>query len=351
MKPIAIYDRSTKKRLAYLENAYDISYVKQTNSVWNASFKLPYSDYKKEYCEVLNFVEMWDVNTGNDDIYVGLFRIMEIVERMDQTDYVIEYYLEHVMNTLLDSYILGYKEYTTSTISDVITTILGFQNQTDWVLDVCDYSDVLYLEFEDINILTALNNITQLLSEDYYWEFNTQIFPWKINLKKVSSTPIADIRYRKNIFGLTKKIDTKSMITRLYIYGVDADGLRVDLTTVNSGLEYIDSTTGIADYGIISAVINEDAISIPDHLLIYGTALLSKLDKPFITYTADIQAINNAGNLKIGDSVRIVTEDELDTILTVQEIRKNNVSGAPYSGKLTIGKGTVELGIIVKSFI
>ena len=47
MKPLAVYDWKTRKRLAYLQNAYDIGFVQQTNSVWSGTFTLPYSDEKQ----------------------------------------------------------------------------------------------------------------------------------------------------------------------------------------------------------------------------------------------------------------------------------------------------------------
>lgn len=396
MKPIAIYDWKTRKRLAYLQNAHSINYTQQTNSVWTGSFSLPYSDEKKQYCQPLNFVELWDLDGGNNNKYVGLFRIVSIIEKSDSNsnEYTIEYILEHVMSTLLDSYIIGYKSYATNTVGYVINDILvNYQNQQQWVLGTCDYNDVFYYEFEDSNLLNVLNSIVKSLTEDYYWSFNTQIFPWVLNLKKVSSIPVTDIRYKKNIFGITKKIDPRSICTRLYLYGKEIEikeepppiydgasvnkrlsvihegqvdifitsGLpqeeepiikeKINIKSINNGIEFLESMTGIQTYGLITGVINDDRFENPQYLYDYGVALLSKIDKPFITYEADIQAVYNSRNLKIGDSVRVVTEDGLDEILIIQEITKDDLTNSPNSGKITIGKGTIELGLIVKSFI
>ena len=70
-----------------------------------------------------------------------------------------------------------------------------------------------------------------------------------------------------------------------------------------------------------------------------------------VTYELDIQTIYNAADLKIGDVVRVVTDDGLDQNLVVQEISKDNLTGAPNSGKIIIGNGTVDIGTIIKSFI
>ena len=351
MKPLAVYDRSTKLRLAFLENAYEISYTQQTNSIWNGKFKLPYSDYKKQYCEPLNFVEIWDIDGGGNDKYVGLFRIMSVTEKIGEGVDHILYTLEHVMSTLLESNILGYHVYTTDTIAQLITKFLAFQDEEQWVLNECDYSDVFPYEFDDMNLMVSLNSIVEKLTEKYYWAFNTQIFPWEINLKMVSTTPVTDVRYRKNIFGITKKIDTRSLCTKLWIYGKETDGTKVNISSVNGGLEYLLSTTGVAEYGTISMIINDDRFEDPQHLYNYGTALLNRLDEPFITYETSVQTIYEGANLKIGDTVRIVTENGLDEILVVQEISKDDVRKAPNSGKIVIGEGTIEIGYISKSFI
>jgi len=351
MKPLAIYDRVTQKRLAYLENAYAISYTQQTNATWSGSFKLPYSDEKKQYCEPLNFVEIWDIDGGNNDKYVGLFRIIDIMDESgNNTDYI-TYTLEHAMGTLIESNILGYKAYTTDTIAELIIKILAFQETTYWALNECDYTDILPYEFKDMNLLSALNAITEKLSDRYYWSFNTQIFPWEINLKKVSSTPITDVRYKKNIFSIKKNIDTRSLCTKLWVYGKEISGTKINISSVNGGIEYLLSTAGIAKYGTISMIINDDRFEDPQHLYNFGVALLSRLDEPLITYETAIETIYEGANLKIGDNVRIITEDGLDDILVVQQITKEDLSGAPNSGKIIIGEGTIDIGLITKRFI
>ena len=75
------------------------------------------------------------------------------------------------------------------------------------------------------------------------------------------------------------------------------------------------------------------------------------MSQPFVTYELDIQTIYNAANLKIGDVARVVTDDGLDQNLVVQEISKDNLTGAPNDGKIILGHGTVDIGVIMKSFI
>lgn len=65
-KVIAVYDGHTRKRLAYLQNAYNISYTKNTASLWTGAFSLPYTDPKTKYCKSFNLIELWDEDAGGE---------------------------------------------------------------------------------------------------------------------------------------------------------------------------------------------------------------------------------------------------------------------------------------------
>lgn len=396
VKPLAIYDWKTGKRLAFLDNAYDVKYEQSINSLWTASFKLPYADEKKKYCDPLNLVEIWDIEevipasaTGITYVpggppagtamgtlggvysglvaiedalaahmtrverhkYVGLFRIMPSLEAEDDSGiYEIEYTLEHVLSTLLDSSFIGYNIFGGEPAENteyILNQILATQNTPKWVLNECEYNEEFVYEFEDMNLLNSLYYTIGALPDDHYLEFNTKNSPWELNLKQVSSTPVTDIRYKKNIKGIKKKKDPRNICTRLYIYGKD----RLSIKSLNGGLEYLDSEDGIEQYGIITSIIHDDRFENVQALYDYGVALLERLDEPFVTYEIDIQSVLNASMIKIGDTVRVVTEDGLDQNLVVQKISKDNLKKNPNSGTIIIGEGTVDLGIIVKSVI
>lgn len=96
-----IYDRDMH-RLAYLENAMSVSYTLELNSLWTASFSLPAEDPKNQYCQPLNFVELYD---GVERI--DLFRIIgEDLTRSD--DSVTVYSCEHALATLLNDVLFQY---------------------------------------------------------------------------------------------------------------------------------------------------------------------------------------------------------------------------------------------------
>lgn len=343
-KPISVYDGHTRKRLAYLQNAYKISYNKKTTTLWTASFSLPYSDPKTKYCQSFNLVELWDVDAGGEDEYIGLFRIMPQTRKTLGTDANIVYTLEHVLATLLDDTLLGYHEVGNLGITTamVIGYILNNQSEQRWILNECDYEHDFLYGWQDENLLSALFSTVQPFEEtDYYWDFDTTKFPWGLSLRKTTGVPKTDIRYRKNLNGLTRIEDPTNLTTRLYCYGYGEGDNMLGISEVNDGLPYIESPN-VAKYGIITQKWTDERFTVAESLLAVGQALLRRLEEPAITYELDIQTIRTAGNLNIGDMVRVVSIG-LDELMTVSTISKSDVTGAPQSGTVTLGHGTLDV--------
>lgn len=355
MRPPVVYDVKTRKRLAYLQNAYKIGYTQQTNAVWTGTFSLPYSDDKKDYCLPFNLVDIWDMDDGGADKYVGLFKILFNSKTLSSDANEIVYTLEHVFGSLMNSSMVGRKEVGGTSAQDTkvaLNYILENQYEIMWKLGDCDYSRDFKYEFDDANLLNAILEVPTRFADDYYWSYNTNTFPWIVHLKKASIIPIADIRYKKNLAGMVQKIDARGLINRLYVYGKKNDnGSRLTIASVNNGKEYLEDGASIAKYGLVMHIVNDDRFESPETLRDYGAALLAKLKQPLIEYELNTQIIHGVANLKIGDCVRIITEDGLDQNLTVQEIVRDDITGSPNSGKITLGTGTVEFGLISKSFI
>jgi len=344
VKPLAVYDGHTRKRLAFLQNAYNIGYEKPISSLWTARFSMPFSDIKNSYCLSFNLIEIWDVDGGGDDRYVGLFRIMTRTEEMLGTGAYIQYELEHVLSTLIDDTMLGWHEIGNIGVytPNVIAYVLSQQSEQRWVLDECEYAHQYLYGWQDENLLSALYSIVEPFSEtDYYWDFDTTSFPWRLRLLKTDPIPVTDIRYRKNINGMVRTVDPTNLTTRLYCYGYGENDNKLTIAEVNNGKLYLDSPN-ISKYGVIVQVWEDERYTIADSLKATGEAMLKKLEEPAVTYSIDIQTISTAANLSIGETVRIVNDD-LDEYMVVQRILKEDLSGQPKTGQITLGFGTYDI--------
>ena len=343
-KFISVYDGHTRKRLAYLQNAYNIGCTKNTTTLWTGQFSLPYSDPKTKYCQAFNLVELWDVDAGGDNRYAGLFRIMPRTEDTLGSNASVVYKLEHVLSTLMDDTMIGYHEVGNTGVftAQSIGYILNNQSDHRWVLKDCDYEHQYLYGWQNENLLSALFSIVQPFEEtDYYWDFDTKAFPWSLSLKKTNKIPVADIRYKKNLNGLTRISDPTNLTTRLYCYGYGSGDNVLGISEVNNGVPYIESPNA-SKYGVVTQTWTDERFTVADSLLAVGKSILAKLDEPAVTYDLNIQTIYTAGNLNIGEVVRVVSTG-LDELMTVKTISKDDITGAPQSGKVELGQGTIDI--------
>jgi len=184
MKHIAIYDAVSRRRLAYLQKAYDIGYTKEHGKLWTARFSLPLNDPKRKYCSYFNLVEMFD---GDD--YVGLFRIMPIADTHSDNSSA-TYECEHALATLMDDVLPGWHEIGNLGVftHEVLRYVLAQQTTVRWALGSCEFQHQHLYGWEDENLLTALFSIPRPFVEDYQWEFDTTVFPWAIHLRRAGKT-------------------------------------------------------------------------------------------------------------------------------------------------------------------
>lgn len=344
MKPIEIFDGKTRKRLAFLQNAHAISYTKKINSLWTGSFRLPYSDDKKIFCKSFNLVKMWDVDHNGKDVEVGLFRIIPQTHNPIGGEAYIEYQLEHVLAFLIDDVMEGWHQYggsyTTQGTPYAIVYILSHQEIPRWTISKCAYWFGFMYGWQDENLLSALLSIPKpFLKSDYIWEYDTNVYPWRISLVKVNSTPVADIRYRKNLTGFKKITDPTKVVTRLYCYGFGQGENRLDIRSINNNLAYLDSPNS-SEYGTISQVWVDESCTDQETLKATGASILNRLDKEAVSYEFET-AYHSSPAFKIGEGVRIV-HDTMDEKMLVQSISKSDVSGKPREATVVFGNGTVD---------
>lgn len=333
MQYLSIFDNITGKRLAFLENAYNVSYTKNLNLLWTGSFSLPLTDPKNKYCRALRWVEMWD---GSD--YVGLFRIIPSSSTKNANTKSVTYQLEHILSTLIDDVMAGWHEignigvYTPA----VLRYVLGFQSSPRWALYQCQFQRQFLYGWENENLLAALLSVPQSFTEPYRWDFNTQVTPWQLSLNAVNRAPVAEIRYRKNQIGITKTEDPTQLCTRLIPLGYGEGVNQLDITSVNNGVKYLEADT-VNTYGVITRFFIDRRYQNADSLKAAAQAMLDELKTPYISYTVDAVQDVSLRRASVGDYVRVIDdEDGVDFLTQVISINKPDVYGAPDNIKITL---------------
>ena len=332
---IRIYDQNMKK-LAYLQNAFNISYDLTLNELWFAKFTLPADDPKNIYCQPFNYVEIYD---GKDRI--ELFRIMSSeLTRAEQGTII--YQCEHVLATLLDDVMYQYHQIGGGSIGTVqaLRYILDRQLSPHWQLQQCDFDRRFEYKWENENLLAALFSVPKPFDEKYRWEFDTTGTIWRISLKRLPTKFKADIMYRKNMLRIQKEVDPTTIVTRLYCLGYGEGDNQLDIRSVNGGIPYLEANT--TTWGIKSSILVDRRFESPETLKAYGQTVLNELKNPYKTYSVQAIDLYRKSPEKYerffpGDIVRIVDkEDGITEDLPIVKVSKSDVTGNPGAVSIEI---------------
>lgn len=299
---LEIFDKQDRK-IAILENAIDIIENLKINAISTLEFSLPYDDKKNEHCKSFNYVRY---NKGE------LYRI--VPAELDKTEFgFYKYTCEHVISTLIDDVLFGYHvvgnlgTYTKSSIE----YILNKQIERKWELGICEFDRQFEYGWENETLLSALFSIATPLAEDYKWEFNTKVKPWKINLKKlnVDKIPDAYIRNNKNELQLLKRTDPREICTRLYPLGYGEGVNQLSIKEINNGLPYLESPPEIIQkYGVINRIWIDRRYEDVNSLKGAAETMLKRLQEPRYEYEVQFANVgtDNFEKLVPGDVVQII---------------------------------------------
>ncbi len=332
--PITIYDLNMNK-VAYLENAYGIGYQMPLNSLWTGSFSLPANDPKNAECKSLHYVELFD---GEER--VDLFRIIPNTAKRDSSGSTITYQCEHVLATLLDDILFQYHTVGNLGVhtSDVLQYVLSKQIVQRWMLGTVAFDRQFEYTWQNETLLGSVFSVPKPFVEEYQWTWNTEIFPWQLNLitpvQPDNDENMAYIRYGVNMQGIEKTTDPMALCTRLYCLGYGEGVNQLTISDVNGGLPYLDADTQ-GQYGTISRTFVDRRYDNAETLKARGQVLLDELKRPRITYKVSASEIHRLTGQQIykfrtGSHVR--TKDEEmgeDFIARVVNVSKGDITGAP----------------------
>ena len=333
----AVFDKN-RNRLAYLDNAVQVAYSCPLNALWTASFALPADDPKNVYCAQNNFVRIFD---GNDEI--GLFRIVgEDKTRSDNS--ITAYSCEHVLSLLMDDVMFQYHQLggVNQHTNVVINYILGQQTTQNWILDKCDFDRKFEYAFENENLLSALFAVPNCFDVEYMWTWNTATYPWRIKLETPPSDFTAEIRYAKNLIGMTKTTDSTSLANRIYALGYGEGVNQLTIKSVNDDVPYVENTESQSLYGLKSTILVDSRYQNAEALKGYALQMLAELSEPYYSY--DISALDlfrllndYSSRFKVGDIVRVIdTQDNISLRTRVICIEKDDVDADAGSVRLTL---------------
>lgn len=344
-----------RNTVAIIENAYDVSYEKQTNQFWNASFFLPLNDSKINKIRQLGFVEI----TDTDEEYIGLFRVMPIETNKNIEANRNKFDCVHVLSLLMDSVMFGYHEISPNTSTRaVLEYLLNQQKVKHWRLGTCDFTRYFQYSWENENgLIDAIWSVANPLDEEYIWTFDTTNYPFTLNLVRPSSAVTARVREGHNLRGFTVKSNPNELINRIYPLGQGEGVNQLNIKKVNpTGQYYVEDTQSVAKNGLIEYVWADRRFTDATSLYNSAKALLEKWKQPLVSWELDavdlIKAIPKKPNQKIPkiDELRLDKLIQVDTNhfgtlnLRILKESKSDLYGNPHDLKITVGYVPSDLG-------
>jgi phage minor structural protein len=329
-----------RQTIAILKNAFNIGYEKRLNELWTASFSLPLDDSNIKKCVEFNFVQITDDMSGE---YIGLFRIEPSLTKRNESAGIVEYELNHVFATLFDDVLFGYHQTTNWTTRQNIQYILDQQETKHWRLGTCDFERFFHYKYENENgLLGPMLAIPQPFDEDYQWAFNTQVYPWVLNLVRPSSAPTCEIRYAKNMRDIERSVDPHNIVNRIYPLGAGEGVNQLNVKDVNGGVPYLEDASSIGKYGLKKYVWTDRRFENAQSLKDNAKALLKKWSVPKVVYkitAADLSVLTGASVDKLteGSVVRVVDPDLGTFQQRIHMVSKPDITGAPGDIRLEIG--------------
>lgn len=318
---IEVFDRTTRRRVAILENACAVSEQQRINALWHLSFSLPCNDPKNKYCQPFHYVRRGDGE---------LYRIMPAALAVDETGCA-SYQCEHVLATLIDNILFGCHVVGNlgTCTADVIRYVLNHQLVKNWVLDECDYRNQFEYGWEQESLLSALFSVATPLAGKYIWRTDTSVHPWRLSLKRLDTAGLPElyVRRKHNMTSYQRGSDPQQIVTRLYPKGYGEGVNQLGIESVNGGVPYLQSPGSITGkYGIIERAWIDRRYEDPESLKAAAQALLDELQEPLVSYTIGFQEVSRADfdRAAVGKRVRILfpeLEEAADTYVT--EINRN----------------------------
>lgn len=327
----------------YLVNA---SYEHEINKSGSCEFDIyndhPYYNYLKNLKTVIV------IKDNGEEVWRG--RILNSERNFDNVKHI---YCEGTLSFFIDSLARPYKH--TKTMAEQLTYLIAqhnsqvesFKQFTIGQITVDDLYGSIEWENEDYpKIMDQIDEIVNTyggyLITDYVNGTNV------INYVKSPGTASNQtIEFGENLLDLTETIDSSNIFTVLIPIGYDSNDQKITIEPVNEGRDYIESETGIAEYGkIVYQHTFEDDISSASELLAKAeeflsnsiksskTISISALDLHLLDPTVD--KINVYDLIKVSSKPHNINEYELCSKVHID-------IDNPDSSEYTIG--TVPVGI------
>lgn len=213
------------------------------------------------------------------------------------------------------------------TITEIVTALLAFQvNDNPITLGTIQPVVTRSMQVQQEKLLTVLLKLRNTVGGFIEVDIDRQLNWWS----DIGEDKGQQIRYRKNIMGLTRTMDFSNFGNRLYCYGAGEGEARIKLSDAEGQEEdYVESPGSQETYGICIRQLVDKSITHPETLLAWANLKLTEMEVPYINYRIDMVNLGalegfNFDVLQLGSMVKVLDEDlGIDIDARIMKIIRN----------------------------
>lgn len=324
--------------IATLENATEIGYEKVTNDLWTAHFTMPEQDPDNKYITPRHFVEVYD-DLKNE--YIGLFIVMPKETTINPTTEKVTYQLEHALGLLIGSSLFKYHQLSNYTTEYVLQYLIDQQHTKHWKLGAVEFTRYFHYSWENENVLSAIFSVPKPFNEEYRWTWDTQNYPFTLNLVRAEAEPSAKIEEGYNLQDIRIEENPNDLYNRLYPLGSGEGVNQLGIEKVNNGKPYIENPASISKYGRHDYVWVDRRFTDAASLKETAQRMLDLWSEPIISWTINAVDLSSLTGLKLdelkeGKIVRVSLDDYGDKDLRILNEKKRDIYEDPDDVQLQL---------------
>lgn len=265
--------------------------AKSINAVDSFSFTIYPNNAGYDFLKPLTTaVKVYDENTGKD-IFIG--RVLKCPDSMDERGLICrKVTCEGRLGWLYDS-VQPYVEYKMVGISTVLSSFLSKHNSQVGADKRIELGQVTVTASNNYTYTANWDKTMNVIADKLIGKFGGEIQlrdkdgkVYLDYLENIGHGTDTTIELAVNLKTISREVDETAVITRLYPLGAKAEDSEKRLTigTVNGGKDYIEDSSLVAKYGIISGTQIWDDVTLASNLLSKGKEYLKSVNRAKVQY-------------------------------------------------------------------
>ena len=333
-------------KTAYLENAFSIQRKEKINQTPTLSFSLPVTDLKSIYLTSAYEIKIYNSIKKR---WEGLYTL-DCTEKWSSSASVIEANYSGVISQLVKEDNITYDTTVTpKTPTQIITAILAMQARTPAIaVGTIQPTTAFAFSVENAGMLESIFKCVEYLG-GYIEVDSNRALNW---YNDPSGSPVREIRYQKNMAGISQKSDFTQIINRLYAYGAENPDVSrlLNLTDAGELHEYVEDSTLQTVYGISRKRRTDGRITHPSTLLRWANKILAQYKDPIYYYDVDVVNLAEHADfdfdfeeLTIGQMIRVVNSDLNNLSVNVSVVGVDTNLSEPEKIKIELSTNTPDI--------